>query len=393
MAAADAQACTPGCAKMQSAESSATQAPMLENRSNASAVVMDHADLAELVKRLLSFQAPNYDYSVHPELTAQDCLIVCHMAIKYLSSSTSVCVQTDSPINIVGDLHGQFHDLLRFFDQLGQPPQAKFLFLGDYVNKGKFSLEVIVLLLSLMLMYPDSVVLLRGSSECASKCSHYGFKDELIGRFGANSGTSVLVGFLRCFQWLPLAAIVGGKLLCCHGGVSPSFELEPFASGQPETNADLLNNKIERPFELQQFGLACDLLCSDPMKSPARDNFEVSVPEGERLKLNWVTRGRSCSYHFSKEALCSSLRSVNAALLVRGREIANEGFALRHDRLCITLCSAPGYHGTRGNKGAALQIEDREVNLDRPGSFFVLTPRSELLSEKNRSFLYWHSTA
>uniref|UniRef100_A0A1I8HH36 protein-serine/threonine phosphatase n=1 Tax=Macrostomum lignano TaxID=282301 RepID=A0A1I8HH36_9PLAT len=350
-------------------------------------------DLAELVKRLLSFQPPNDDYSVHPELTAQDCLIVCHMAIKYLSSSTSVCVQTDSPINIVGDLHGQFHDLLRFFDQLGQPPQAKFLFLGDYVNKGKFSLEVIVLLLSLMLMYPDSVVLLRGSSECASKCSHYGFKDELIGRFGANSGTSVLVGFLRCFQWLPLAAIVGGKLLCCHGGVSPSFELEPFASGQLESNADLLNNKIERPFELEQFGLACDLLCSDPMKSPARDNFEVSVPEGERLKLNWVTGGGSCSYHFSKEALCSSLRSVNAALLVRGREIANEGFAVRHDRLCITLCSAPGYHGTRGNKGAALQFEDREVNLDRPGSFFVLTPRSELLSEKSRSFLYWHSTA
>ncbi|PAA69861.1 hypothetical protein BOX15_Mlig015950g1 [Macrostomum lignano] len=331
-------------------------------------------DLAELVKRLLSFQPPNDDYSVHPELTAQDCLIVCHMAIKYLSSSTSVCVQTDSPINIVGDLHGQFHDLLRFFDQLGQPPQAKFLFLGDYVNKGKFSLEVIVLLLSLMLMYPDSVVLLRGSSECASKCSHYGFKDELIGRFGANSGTSVFVGFLRCFQWLPLAAIVGGKLLCCHGGVSPSFELEPFASGQPETNADLLNNKIERPFELQQFGLACDLLCSDPMKSPARDNFEVSVPEGERLKLNWVTRGRSCSYHFSKEALSEVLRILNLSLLIRGKCHGPDGFNVLLDRRCVALISSTDYLGQKKNNASVLQIDSSNINTRKPGAFFVLCP-------------------
>lgn len=131
-----------------------------------------------------------------------------------------VLLDLDTPIRILGDIHGQYHDLLRFFERGGFPPDANYLLLGDYVDRGKQSLETICLLFAYKIKYPDNFFLLRGNHECASISRIYGFYDECKRRYNIKLWKT----FTDTFNCLPIAAIVDEKIFCVHGGLSPHLK-------------------------------------------------------------------------------------------------------------------------------------------------------------------------
>ncbi|RRT66117.1 hypothetical protein B296_00018402 [Ensete ventricosum] len=126
----------------------------------------------------------------------------------------------------LGDIHGQYSDLLRLFEYGGLPPQANYLFLGDYVDRGKQSLETICLLLAYKIKYPENFFLLRGNHECASINRIYGFYDECKRRFNVR----LWKVFTDCFNCLPVAALIDEKILCMHGEAGSG----PYLSCSPE---------------------------------------------------------------------------------------------------------------------------------------------------------------
>jgi len=149
-------------------------------------------------------------------------------AIKFLIEESTKIIQADSmlldleaPIKIFGDVHGQYFDLFRLFDVAGYPSEdnQKFLFIGDYVDRGKQSIETICLLLAFKIKYPKKIFLLRGNHECQSINRMYGFYDECKRRYSVK----IWKEFGQCFDVLPVCAIVDDRILCMHGGLSPDL--------------------------------------------------------------------------------------------------------------------------------------------------------------------------
>lgn len=157
-------------------------------------------------------------------------------------------LELEAPLKICGDIHGQYYDLLRIFEYGGWPPDSNYLFLGDYVDRGRQSIETIVLLLCFKIKYPENFFLLRGNHECAQINRIYGFYDEVRRRYDIKMWKS----FSDCFNCLPSCALIDEKILCMHGGLSPDFH--SFESV----------NKMVRPTEVPDQGLLCDLLWADP---------------------------------------------------------------------------------------------------------------------------------
>jgi serine/threonine-protein phosphatase PP1 catalytic subunit len=153
-------------------------------------------------------------------------------------------LEIQAPITICGDTHGQYTDLLRLFEVGRHPPETNYLFLGDYVDRGKQSIETICLLMAYKIKNPVNFFLLRGNHECGSINRIYGFYDECKRSYCIR----IWKAFIDLFNYLPIAAIVDDKIFCVHGGLSPDLnEIE-----------DILN--IKRPTEIPDIGLLCDLL-------------------------------------------------------------------------------------------------------------------------------------
>lgn len=129
------------------------------------------------------------------------------------------CTDSLAHYQICGDIHGQYYDLLRLFEYGGFPPEANYLFLGDYVDRGKQSLETICLLLAYKIKYPENFFILRGNHECASINRIYGFYDECKRRYNIKLWKT----FTDCFNCLPIAAIIDEKIFTMHGGLSPDL--------------------------------------------------------------------------------------------------------------------------------------------------------------------------
>lgn len=174
-------------------------------------------DLDDMISRLL-------DAGYSTKVTKTVCLknaeimAICSAA-RELFLSQPALLELSAPVKIVGDVHGQYTDLIRLFEMCGFPPASNYLFLGDYVDRGKQSLETILLLLCYKLKYPENFFLLRGNHECANVTRVYGFYDECKRR----CNIKIWKTFIDTFNCLPIAATVAGKIFCVHGGLSPSL--------------------------------------------------------------------------------------------------------------------------------------------------------------------------
>lgn len=229
-------------------------------------------------------------------------------------------------MKIVGDVHGQFGDLIRMFTKCGFPPAANYLFLGDYVDRGKQSLETILLLLCYKIKYPENFFLLRGNHECASVTRVYGFYDECKRR--CNIKTWKL--FIDTFNTLPLTAIVAGKIFCVHGGLSPVLN-----------SMDEIRN-VNRPTDVPDFGLINDLLWSDPSDA---------INE-------WEDNERGVSYCFNKVAINKFLTRFGFDLVCRAHMVVEDGYEFFNGQSLVTVFSAPNYCGEFDNWGAVMCVSE-----------------------------------
>jgi len=166
-------------------------------------------------------------------------------------------LELEAPINICGDIHGQYTDLLRLFEYGGFPPVSNYLFCGDYVDRGKQSIETISLLLAYKTQYPDNFFILRGNHESAGINRIYGFYDECKRRYSIK----LWKVFSDVFNCLPVSALIDEKILCMHGGLSPDLQ-------------DLQQiSDLRRPCDVPDVGLLCDLLWSDPSPIEVSDSI------------------------------------------------------------------------------------------------------------------------
>ena len=245
---------------------------------------------------------------------------------KEICMDQPIFLELESPLNVCGDIHGQFYDLIKIFDVAGVPPDANYLFLGDYVDRGKFSLESICLLMCYKIKFPENFFLLRGNHECASINKIYGFYDDCKRRYSVKLWKI----FTDLFNCLPISACINDKILCMHGGISPElFSLEQL-------------KKIARPTDIPDQGLLCDLMWSDPDKDVK----------------GWGPNDRGISVTFSQSVIEKFLASQDLELICRAHQVVQDGYEFFGKKNLITLFSAPNYCSEFDNSGGVMIIDE-----------------------------------
>lgn len=204
-------------------------------------------------------------------------------------------LRLEAPLTIGTDIHGQYYDLLRFLNMAGTPPDTSYLFLGDYVDRGKQSIESICILLAFKIKYPNKMHLLRGNHECQNITKIYGFWDECRRRYNGRLWKK----FVNLFNHLPVAAVIDDRIFAMHGGLSPDLK-------------DLNQiTKLKKPSEIPEGGVLTDLLWSDPAESNSPFILNL-VPK------KWGENDRGISFVFSDKVVQEFLSKHKLDLIVRG---------------------------------------------------------------------------
>eukprot|EP00792_Barthelona_sp_PAP020_P005656 TRINITY_DN2747_c0_g2_i1.p1 TRINITY_DN2747_c0_g2~~TRINITY_DN2747_c0_g2_i1.p1 ORF type:complete len:485 (+),score=127.26 TRINITY_DN2747_c0_g2_i1:77-1531(+) len=271
-------------------------------------------------------------------LLDSDVISICERAANLFREDPNV-VTVSGPVNICGDIHGQYYDLLNIFENCGDvTPQKKYLFLGDYVDRGMFSTQVLIYLLCIKIRYPTQLIMLRGNHECRQMSAYFNFQKECLVKYSIDTYEA----FCDFFQTLPLCAVVDNHFFCVHGGLSPHVK----------TVEDI--QQINRFVEPQDRGAMCDLLWADPA--------DFSHDFSDNLQ-------RGCSVYFGFAAAKNFLDRNKFVSIIRAHEAQEQGYKThkQHPKLhfptVITLFSAPNYMDTYKNKGAVLMVSQQKVKF------------------------------
>ena len=274
-------------------------------------------------------------------LPERDLKQLCEKAKEIFIEESNV-QNVSAPVIICGDIHGQIHDLIELFKKGGDIPNSRYVFMGDYVDRGYNGVEVLELLLALKIKYPEHITLLRGNHESRQICFAYGFYEEITRKYGNANAWEY---FTDLFDYLPLAALVEGKIFCVHGGLSPYISTVD--------QIRLINRKMEIPRE----GVFCDLMWSDP------DDIET-----------WIISCRGAGWIYGWKVVDEFTHINGLELICRAHQLVMEGFKYWFEKknLC-TVWSAPNYCYRCGNKASILKISS---DLSRTIDYFDFSPKS-----------------
>eukprot|EP01062_Namystynia_karyoxenos_P068497 TRINITY_DN6315_c0_g1_i1.p2 TRINITY_DN6315_c0_g1~~TRINITY_DN6315_c0_g1_i1.p2 ORF type:complete len:309 (+),score=99.45 TRINITY_DN6315_c0_g1_i1:91-1017(+) len=231
-----------------------------------------------------------------------------------------------APVTIVGDIHGQFFDLLELLLVGGEVPDTNYLFMGDYVDRGFYSVETFLLLITMKVRWPDRVQLIRGNHESRQITQVYGFYDECLRKYGS---VNVWRYCTDVFDHIPLSAVVESKVFAVHGGLSPSIN-----------SLDQIRS-IDRKQEVPHDGAMCDLLWSDP------DEIE-----------GWGLSPRGAGYLFGGDVARQFLQQNGLKLIARSHQLVMEGYKSMFDESLVTVWSAPNYCYRCGNVASILELDE-----------------------------------
>lgn len=300
---------------------------------------MATADLDEQIERLRKCEY----------LKEQEVKVLCDRAREILSEESNV-QRVDSPVTICGDIHGQFYDLIELFKVGGECPYTNYLFLGDFVDRGYYSVETFLLLLALKVRYPDRITLIRGNHETRQITQVYGFYDECLKKYGS---VNVWRYCTEIFDYLCLAAIVDDKVFCVHGGLSPAIN-----------TLDQIR-AIGRKQEVPHDGPMADLVWSDP------EDIE-----------GWGISPRGAGYLFGGDVVAKFNEVNRIELIARAHQLAMEGyksmFPIKSSKsqqpvdALVTVWSAPNYCYRCGNVAAILELDE---HLDQHFKIFEAAPQ------------------
>ncbi|KAK6913180.1 Calcineurin-like phosphoesterase domain, ApaH type [Dillenia turbinata] len=317
-----------------------------------------HADLDRQIEHLMECKP----------LTELEVKTLCDQARAILVEEWNV-QPVKCPVTVCGDIHGQFHDLIELFRIGGSAPDTNYLFMGDYVDRGYYSVETVTLLVALKVRYRDRIIILRGNHESRqitqvihegmgleNEIRHnddfqlnantlgileskflqllypgnddlalvYGFYDECLRKYG---NANVWKHFTDLFDYLPLTALIESQVFCLHGGLSPSL--------------DTLDNirSLDRIQEVPHEGPMCDLLWSDP------DD-----------RCGWGISPRGAGYTFGQDIAAQFNHTNGLTLISRAHQLVMEGYNWCQEKNVVTVFSAPNYCYRCGNMAAILEI-------------------------------------
>lgn len=281
-------------------------------------------------------------------LPENDLKKLCDMVCDFLLEESNV-QPVSTPVTVCGDIHGQFYDMEELFRTGGAVPDTNYVFLGDFVDRGYYSLETFTRLLTLKAKWPDRITLLRGNHESRQITQVYGFYDECQTKYGNANAWRYCC---RVFDLLTVAALIDGEVLCVHGGLSPDIR-----------TLDHIR-LIERNQEIPHKGAFCDLVWSDP-----DDRVEA-----------WAVSPRGAGWLFGSKVTNDFMQRNNLKLICRAHQLVHEGYKYVFNEQLVTVWSAPNYCYRCGNVASILEFSDADTRTPKlfeavPDSNRVIPPR------------------
>jgi len=274
-------------------------------------------------------------------LPEQDLKKLCEMVKEILLEESNV-KHVSAPVTVCGDIHGQFYDLKELFRVGGEPPATNYIFMGDFVDRGNYSVETLTLLLTLKARWPEKITLLRGNHESRQITQVYGFYDECQQRYGNSNPWKYCT---QVFDLLTIAAVIDERILCVHGGLSPEIR----TLDQIQT----INRNQEIPHE----GGFCDLMWSDP------EDIET-----------WQISPRGAGWLFGTMVTSEFISVNNLQAIARAHQLVHDGYKWMFDKQLVTVWSAPNYCYRCGNVAAIMACDK---NLNHEFKIFEAVPEEE----------------